>query len=154
MPTATSSQRHRKLRSWQPPRTSHPIHLWWGTRKGPCTSPHLPDSDSLELRSTEKLLRSQRRRLRSGSTTAPRLHPTRKSTTYLEGTRARAITAAITTLEASSPNARSTKRAPSAYARLNPRRTTTKENSVELDASADPSGGHGCRGTSSFLRTL
>src|SRR3954465_3056070 len=58
-----------------------------GDPKRPCISPRLPDLDSLELRFTEKILRSQRRRLQSGSTAAPLPHPKMKSTTFLEGTR-------------------------------------------------------------------
>src|SRR3954468_5230473 len=71
MPTATSSRRRHKLRSWQPLRISRATNLRKGTRKEPCISPHSPDSDSSELRSTKTLLRSRRRKLRSGATGAP-----------------------------------------------------------------------------------
>src|SRR4051812_1879274 len=37
-----------------------------GAQRGPCTSLRLPDSDSSEPRSTRKLPRSRRRKLRSG----------------------------------------------------------------------------------------
>src|SRR4051812_5706879 len=100
MPTATSSRRHRKLRSWQPLRISRTTNLRKGTRKDPCISPHSPDSDSSDLRSTKTLLRSRRRKLRSGATGAPPLHPKRRrSMTFLEGRRARIAINATTTPE-------------------------------------------------------
>src|SRR4051812_43144566 len=154
MPTATSSGKRRKLRSWQPPRTSRPTHLQRGTRRGPCTSPHLPDSDSSELRSTRKLPRSQRRKLRSGSTASPPLHPKKRNMTFLEGRRVRATATETTTPETRSHSAKSTKREPSTHARLNPRWTKTKENSTEPDASANLFGEKGCCAISSLLRIL
>src|SRR3954463_2704205 len=154
MPTTTLSRKRRRLRSWQPLRTSQPTHLQRGTRRGPCTSPHLPDSDSSELRSTRKLPRSRRRKLRSGSNAAPPLHPKKRNMTFLEGRRVRATATATTTPETRSHSAKSTKREQSAHARLNPRWTKTKENSVEPDASADLFGEQRCRAISSFLRIL
>src|SRR3954468_7593994 len=155
MPTATSSRRRHKLRSWQPPRISRPTHLRRGTRKEPCINPHSPDSDSSELRSTKTLLWSRRRKLRSGATVAPPLHPKRKrNTTFLEGRRARIAINATTTPETRLHSAKSIKREPNAHARPSPRWMKMKENSVELDASADLFGEHICHAISSFLRIL
>ena len=134
---------------------SRPTNLQKGTRKEPCISPHSPDSDSSELRSTKTLMRSRRRKLRPGATGAPLPHPKMKrSTIFLEGRRARTAINATTTPETSLHSARSTKHAPNAHARLNLRWMKTKENSAELDASADPFGEHRCHATSSFLRIL
>ena len=151
----TSSRKRRRLRSWQPLRISRPTHLPRGTRRGPCISPHLPDSDLSELRSTKTLLRSRRRRLWPGTTGAPPLHPKRKrNTTFLEGRRARVTINATTMPEMRLHSAKSTKHEPNVHARLNPRWTKTKENSVEPDASADLFGEHRCHAISSFLRIL